>query len=89
MGANGAAHHHRTYRTSDKAHCCTSCSEANSSMTTPSLRVLGNLCSGNSESTQMVVDSGGVPAIIACLKVTRISKHTKGLLGLCKVVSLV
>mmetsp|Transcript_2329 Transcript_2329/g.5203 ORF Transcript_2329/g.5203 Transcript_2329/m.5203 type:complete len:626 (+) Transcript_2329:275-2152(+) len=43
-------------------------SQSSSSMTTPCLRVLGNLCSGTSTATQAVVDAGGVPAILACLK---------------------
>eukprot|EP00798_Chlamydomonas_sp_ICE-L_P011082 gene11082-18691_t len=45
--------------------------EASSSMTTPSLRIFGNLCSGSNDATQMVVDARGIPAVIACLLATQ------------------
>mmetsp|Transcript_30665 Transcript_30665/g.78324 ORF Transcript_30665/g.78324 Transcript_30665/m.78324 type:complete len:596 (-) Transcript_30665:465-2252(-) len=41
--------------------------DATQTMTTPALRVLGNLCSGASAHTQAVVDAGGVPAMLSCL----------------------
>lgn len=42
--------------------------EGVSTMTPPSLRVLGNLCSGALQYTQVVVEAGGVEAMLSCLK---------------------
>ena len=36
-------------------------------MATPSLRAIGNVCSGSGRCMRAIADAGGVPAIVACM----------------------